>query len=991
MQRLIDWCKTNWQILVVAFFLAFIPLYPKLPLFDIVQTWVYIRLEDILVGVAVAVWLIAKIRARAPPKGTLVGPIAWYWGVGLLVLAASILFIGPKIPEFYPHLALLHYLRRIEYMVLFFVAYDITRRHKEALPVLLWVLSFTILGVVIYGIGQKFFGFPAYLTMNEEFAKGVPLRLPPTARIASTFGGHYDLGAYLVFVIPVLGSMVFGMRRWWQKIIFAVLAVLALILLLFTASRISFGVYLIAVSAMLLWHKKALLIIPVIALSMLLLNSVSGASERFYKTFRYEDVIIDLSTGQPIGTADMLDGGRIAMEQQERPDEESLPKGSGFVSVPTGETQAYQTIEVYTSTDLATGSGEIATISGSFLVQKALVYDISITTRFQGQWPKAIAAFKRNILLGSGFSTLSVAADGDYLRMLGETGIVGTIAFLGILLMAFAVFFRKAKLLEPLPFAFAVGVFAGIVGLMLNAILIDVFEASKVAFTLWLMLGVVMAILDSARGPAPGYFRLLRSVLTNRISWGVYLTVLVFVLYGRAIGMYFMGDDFTWLRWAAETTPGDILRYFTSSQGFFYRPIPKLWYFVLYSVFWLKPAAYHIASLAIFSGMTLLLLDILRSLRVRFVIAIAASVLFAVLSVHHESIYWISTHSHLLSALFFFAALAIALRVWQGRVAYAKIAILSIYVLLFFSGLSHEGMLVAPLLLWVIGVFLFGQRRSRALHGTLLLMPVMWLMRTLAGAVGAEGDYGYNPATLPINAVSNTAAYLGAILGGPRVIEWFAFLRGQLRALRLPLGLSAVVGIPMFFVAIRRSRQLLIWVVLLGIALLPYLGLGATSERYALVASGIVCLGLGVLAEALLARKPAFVTAALLSMAVVILIGWNVSESRRVGEDWQKASDVSRDTLLAVKTGYFPLTYPMSFRFYNTPIRYGRAWIFPTGLNDALWHMFKFNQFPYETVPVNSPAEAFTYPLHQDWASAPLGFEDYKLKKLIKVLQPVEE
>lgn len=1000
MRKLIAWCKEHWQVFIIAFFFAFIPLYPKLPVLDIVQTWVYIRLEDLLIAAVVVWYLLQAIRARAPPRGSLVGPIAWYWGIGGLVLLFSLFVVGPAIDNYFPHLAILHYLRRIEYMILFFVAYDITKRHKGALPFLIWVIGLTLLGVFIYGIGQKFFGFPAYLTMNEEFAKGIPLRLPPTARIAATFGGHYDLAAWLVFVIPILGSMVFGFKRLWQKGIFLVLAVCGLILLLLTASRISFGVYLVAISAMLLWHKKPLLIIPVIVASMLLLNSVSGASERFYKTFRFDDVIVDLSTGLPIGTVDKLEGGTVTLEQQEKPDEESLPKGSGFVSVPQvaqGPTKTFKTIEVYTASDLATGSGEIATVSGSFFIQKALVYDISITTRFQGQWPKAIEAFKRNILLGSGFSTLSVAADGDYLRMLGETGILGTIAFLGIFVMAFAVFGAAKKVLAPFPRAFTIGVFAGIVGLLFNAILIDVFEASKVAFSLWLVLGVAIAILDDANPKILQYKTVLWNLFTHRISYGVYLALIVFILYGQTLSLYFMGDDFTWLKWAAQTASYEIGTYFTDAQGFFYRPIPKLWYFFMYSFFWLKPAAYHVASLAMFSAIVLLVYAIPLLLRVRFAIAFAAGVLFAVLAVHHENIFWVSGQSSLLAALFFFAATALAIRVWHGRVRFRLIAIACVYVLLAFSMFSYDGMLIAPALLWVFGVWYFGKKRVWWLHGTLLLMPALWALRSWAGAVGAEGDYGYNPANFLVNAASNGVGYILASLGGPKVIEWFSAIREQMRSMRT-LALAGLGGIAVLLTVVfvrfrtRMSNlsKIVLWAVLLALALLPYLGLGAMSERYALVATGILIIGLALAFERWWATPRSLKATAIAILAVCVLIGWNVRESMRLAGDWKKASDVSQEALLAIKTNFFPLTSPMSFRFYNTPIRYGRAWIFSTGMYDPLWHMFKFNGFPYETIAVATQAEAFDYQVPPGWSWAALGFEDYKLKRLVRQVETVE-
>jgi len=53
-----------------------------------------------------------------------------------------------------------------------------------------------------------------------------------------------------------------------------------------------------------------------------------------------------------------------------------------------------------------------------------------------------------------------------------------------------AIYIRKIlpKVDSPLVKGFTLGFMAGTFGLMLNAIFIDVFEASKVAFTFWLLM-----------------------------------------------------------------------------------------------------------------------------------------------------------------------------------------------------------------------------------------------------------------------------------------------------------------------------------------------------------------------------------------------------------------------------------------------------------------------------------------------------------------------
>lgn len=70
MKKLIDWCKTHALFVASLLLLAFIPLYPKLPLVDIRNTWVYVRVEDILVLLVLFWWgilvLTRKITLRTP-------------------------------------------------------------------------------------------------------------------------------------------------------------------------------------------------------------------------------------------------------------------------------------------------------------------------------------------------------------------------------------------------------------------------------------------------------------------------------------------------------------------------------------------------------------------------------------------------------------------------------------------------------------------------------------------------------------------------------------------------------------------------------------------------------------------------------------------------------------------------------------------------------------------------------------------------------------
>ncbi len=160
------------------FLIAFIPLYPKLPLVNVVHTWVYVRVEDFLVLGILLAWGFLVLRRKISLVTPLTIPILSFWLVGVLATLQGVLLIFPTVANIFSNVAFLSLVRRIEYISLFFVAFT-SVKDKRFLHVVVGVLTLTILAISLYGIGQRYMGFPAYLTMNEEVAKGVALTLSP--------------------------------------------------------------------------------------------------------------------------------------------------------------------------------------------------------------------------------------------------------------------------------------------------------------------------------------------------------------------------------------------------------------------------------------------------------------------------------------------------------------------------------------------------------------------------------------------------------------------------------------------------------------------------------------------------------------------------------------------------------------------------------------------------------------------------------------------
>ena len=93
--------------------------------------------------------------------------------------------------------------------------------------------------------------------------------------------------------------------------------------------------------------------------------------------------------------------------------------------------------------------------------------------------------------MGTGFSSLGLATDNDYLRALGETGLLGLLSFLLIFLEGLKLILEKGRKSWQ-----AQAMSASALAMLANACFIDVFEASKVAYIFWLLLGLTVGYLN---------------------------------------------------------------------------------------------------------------------------------------------------------------------------------------------------------------------------------------------------------------------------------------------------------------------------------------------------------------------------------------------------------------------------------------------------------------------------------------------------------------
>ena len=1010
------------MFLETLFLLLFIPLFPKLPIVDVKNTWVYIRAEDFVVVFVLISWIFLLIKKKISLRTPLTIPIITFWIIGAISTMHGVLLIFPTIANVFPNVAFLSLVRHIEYMSLFFIAYQ-GMKDKRFLPVIIAVLVATLLGVIGYGFGQKYLSFPAYLTMNEEFAKGIPITLSQLSRVSSTFAGHYDLAAYLVLVIPIVVSLFFGFKNWIIKIFLLATFFLALILLFMTVSRVSFFVLFISILIVFFFQKKkfVLLLIPLFAVfAILVITFKPTLLDRFKSTVSEVDVLVDAKTGDSVGHVKFVSNeyfrDKIVLQKRVKDKEElinaisgneetlkasesallpfefvplevplvlatnvsngeSLPQGTGYINLALSPVvKRLGNFYYELPSDIkATFSAQVLVLHGDFIVKKAAAYDLSFTTRFQGEWPRALGAFFRNVLIGSGYGSVSLAVDNNYLRMLGEIGLLGFVAFFGIF-TSLLVYIRKGfkDIESPLAKSFVLGFAAGAVGLFLNATLIDVFEASKVAFMLWMLVGITLGTLMLYQKTSVNLFSELKKIASSNFAIAIYLLLSAVLLFSPILSNFFVGDDFTWLRWAADCTNNcspieKTISYFTNSNGFFYRPGTKVYFSIMESIFWLNQVAYHAVSLFLHFAVSFLFFLLAKKIFKNKILAVLSAFLFLILSGYTEAVFWISSVGHLFTS--FFALLALlSFMLWEEKkkIYYYIFSIASLSLGLTF----HEMGIVIPLLIIAYkakdGVLASLKEVVKRWDYLLLFVPVVvyLLLRFVSQSHWLSGDYNYDFVMLPFNFAGNLLGYIALIAVGQSSLSLYETFRALFRVnLMIPVVLGVVTLAGIVYVYKRKikffessDRKIVIFGLFFFVfSLLPYLGLGNITSRYSYLAS----LGLILIAVFLLNKIYQFLLKegkeiALLTTSVIVIVFslFQIIQVQQSYFDWAGAGEKVKKFFISIDALYtdYWSKGQVQFHFVDVPLKVGDAWVFPVGISDAVWFSFQ-----------NKEAKVYTY------------------------------
>ena len=420
---------------------------PKLNLLEVnhVYSTAGIRTDDLLT----LVLLIIALRDSYTYKNKYIK-----WGIGFLAaltVANLISLITGRAGGYENNIlfSILTIARKYEYFAFTLIGIYLGRKTKNAEKVVLTEVTWMSCFHVIIGLMQV-------LRRCNYAVSGIVSNHDYIGFAVSTFNGHYEYGMFLCFAIVIY--LICFVRACREG----------------SAGKCLFSAGMILVSFAMIWLTKSRssLVIGLFLTVMILLFSIRKTSRLPLKVCAFAGALVFILAGVLFATG-KLDLGRFA--------EVDLGKYAESLkdNLENGSLREY--IEFIKS-------GEPEWKLG---VQKNM--DVSAALRFY-KWGAALDGFRQSPVFGYGTGVTRVM-DGCYVKLLGETGLAGTLLWLAM----FGYFMKSVWALRKEVLSARI-VFWIMIAVMAASVFIDMFEASKPMGMLWL--GVGLAIGAASMKPA---------------------------------------------------------------------------------------------------------------------------------------------------------------------------------------------------------------------------------------------------------------------------------------------------------------------------------------------------------------------------------------------------------------------------------------------------------------------------------------------------------
>lgn len=508
MKRIVNipsWIKSNYVQFALLIYIILILVVPKIPLIK-TSVSIPIRLDDLLI---VPLILLAAIKYRHDRShlklfSNSVSMIALLWLVVLLV--CTVIGIAERTVSD-PKIGLLFWLRYVQYISVMWVAY-IALPSLNQMKKYFLVLVGLLIPLGIYGIFQRLGiiggyggGFYNYIWVSV------------TDRSFATFAGPYELAAYLVLTIPMLVALLLALKRHYHYLGWAVVMIVSVLSISFTAARTPLAGVFVGINTLLLfvseWRKRAL----IFGLSLIFLiipffvsDTLVTRTNDLLATFRsYSNSLSAEKTTTP--GIQLTEKTTTANTQPTTGNQSTGNQSSTTVSSPTVPTTTHPVTIPKTNpvvknvvhvagkileseNNNVTSKPAAAAVASSPTSPNTVTIEPSLKWRIENLWPKAINNFLQNPLFGSGLSSAGISVDSTYLTLLGETGLIGISIFILLMLLIVRLLVQNIRLSHGIDRLLFIGFLGGLIGLLINAVFIDVFRASKIAYTFWILVGL---------------------------------------------------------------------------------------------------------------------------------------------------------------------------------------------------------------------------------------------------------------------------------------------------------------------------------------------------------------------------------------------------------------------------------------------------------------------------------------------------------------------
>lgn len=347
----------------------------------------------------------------------------------------------------------------------------------------------------------------------------------------------------------------------------------------------------------------------------------------------------------------------------------------------------------------------------------------------------------------------------------------------------------------------------------------------------------------------------------------IFISLSSFIILIPSFFYGFFGDDYSWML-QAKQYDGNLFSYIFSAAPYgYFRPVVKLFFLVWHGIFTDNALSYRVFILFLHIGCSLMVYHVFLKADYSRNVAWVGAIIFAVITCHSEALYSINSISEIFSALFILTGIFFLL-------SDKKYFSILFFTLALFS--RESALCFLPIAL----IFLYRKKvKIRSFdNAIILIIPILFYFATYLTShnifefvrYGPQDVFTINPLSMGykvihyfVNMMVPVKTFL-VVFGNGEMYETLQNAVKDPGSNIMIVGMISILGVLFFagiFFAMKKlmkSKEYLIPIAISLAALLIYLPMIPTAERFLYLPSIGICLLLALIWEALILRKEIF-------------------------------------------------------------------------------------------------------------------------------------